>query len=169
MKTSIQKACWLMAAGLAMSPAFVLAMPSADRMSPSTPNAQGAMASAMGAGSFAAPANIFTPASSHQMAGEEGKRAHTNYFLHNAKGIQPTRLQDLAVAAPAMEGDSVTNTAYEYPASLACVYGMGKSYAGCYPTNNKAYNAKGGERAIAIVDAFDDPTAASDLSYFSKY
>ena len=57
----------------------------------------------------------------------------------------------------------------ETPASMACVYKVGKAYAGCVPTNNSAYNATGGWGAIALVDAYDDPTAASDLAYFSTF
>jgi kumamolisin len=60
------------------------------------------------------------------------------------------------------------NTYAEYPASLACVYGVGPSYAGCTPTNNGKI-ATGGWGAIALVDAYDDPKAASDLAYFSSY
>jgi len=37
------------------------------------------------------------------------------------------------------------------------------------PTNNKAYNSKGGERAIALVLAYDNPTAQADLQYFASF
>ena len=46
---------------------------------------------------------------------------------------------------------------------------MGKAYAGCAPTNNATYNAKGGERAIALVLAYDNPTALTDLKNFSSF
>jgi subtilase family serine protease len=155
------------AAGCAIAPALALAAPSVDRMSAATPNAQAAMAAPAGAGSYAAPANVFVPESSRQAHGEEGARAHTNYFVRNANGIQPQHMSDLAVAEP--NGANPDSTFAEYPASLACVYGLDKAYSGCIPTNNKKYNAKGGERAIALVDAYDNPTASADLSYFSKY
>lgn len=55
---------------------------------------------------------------------------------------------------------------YETPASLACVYNLvGRPIPGCNP-NATIQNPPGGARAIAIVDAFDDPTAASDLAVF---
>ncbi|HUH62827.1 MAG TPA: S53 family peptidase [Terracidiphilus sp.] len=56
---------------------------------------------------------------------------------------------------------------FETPASLACVYSLVKSTVrGCNPNATTA-NPTGGSHAIAIVDAFDDPTAASDLAVFS--
>jgi subtilase family serine protease len=60
------------------------------------------------------------------------------------------------------------NTFAEYPASIACVYGVGPKYAGCVPANNGKHSS-GGWGAIALVDAFDNPNAASDLAYFSSY
>ncbi len=56
--------------------------------------------------------------------------------------------------------------AYETPASLACVYSLVKKVPGCNP-NTVTQNATGGSKAIAIVDAYDDPWAGPDLAYFS--
>lgn len=57
---------------------------------------------------------------------------------------------------------------FETPASLACVYGLVHStIRGCNPNLTTA-NPTGGSHAIAIVDPFDDPTAASDLAVFSS-
>ncbi|MGB6484953.1 MAG: S53 family peptidase [Candidatus Acidiferrales bacterium] len=56
---------------------------------------------------------------------------------------------------------------YETPASLGCIYNLvSHAIPGCNP-NKTIENPSGGSRAIAIVDAFDDPTAASDLAAFS--
>lgn len=58
------------------------------------------------------------------------------------------------------------------PSSIACIYNLvaqpANQPAGC----NAAYTTKnpvGGGGAIAIVDAYHDPTAASDLAYFSQF
>jgi subtilase family serine protease len=56
---------------------------------------------------------------------------------------------------------------FETPASLACVYHLVEVIVpGCNPNLTTA-NPTGGSRVIALVDAFDDPTAASDLATFS--
>ena len=53
---------------------------------------------------------------------------------------------------------------------MACVYKVGKAYAGCNPATGTTANlATGGWGAIALVDAFDNPNAASDLRFFSSY
>jgi kumamolisin len=56
---------------------------------------------------------------------------------------------------------------FETPASLACVYALVAVTAGCNP-NVTTTNAAGGARVITIVDAYDDPTAVSDLATFSS-
>jgi subtilase family serine protease len=57
---------------------------------------------------------------------------------------------------------------FETPASIACVYRLVDARVhGCNP-NLTTVNPTGGSRAIAIVDAFDDPTAEADLAVFSK-
>jgi kumamolisin len=56
---------------------------------------------------------------------------------------------------------------FETPASLACIYNLvSVKVPGCDP-NLTTTNPSGGSRAIAVVDAFDDPTAESDLATFS--
>ncbi len=112
--------------------------------------------------------NVFVPASSKALSSDAGIRAHTNYVIQNPNGIQPKSLSDLSQPAPAAD-PTPDATFAEYPASLACLYKMGPTYAGCAPTNNSAYNASGGSRAIAIVDAYDNPTAFDDLTYFDTF
>jgi len=168
-KASIKQACRLAISGVALAPVFVFAASSADSLSAATPGADAALAAPQGAGAYVAPANTFVPESSRQMPGDAGKRAHTNYHIRNLHGIQPRSIEDLAVAAPASEGANPDSTFAEYPASLACVYKIGATYPGCVPTNNSAYNAKGGERAIALVLAYENPTALADLQYFASF
>ena len=55
----------------------------------------------------------------------------------------------------------------ETPASLACIYGLVTVTAGCNPGTLTAVST-GGSRAIAIVDAYDYPTALADLSAYSR-
>lgn len=56
---------------------------------------------------------------------------------------------------------------FETPASLACVYNLSVlKIKGCNP-NVTTSNPSGGRNAIALVDAFNDATAASDLATFS--
>ncbi|MGH9440623.1 MAG: hypothetical protein ACRD22_22850, partial [Terriglobia bacterium] len=55
---------------------------------------------------------------------------------------------------------------FETPASLAFVYQLVTAEPGCNP-NTVTANPTGGSRAIAVVDAYDDPLAAPDLAYFS--
>lgn len=57
---------------------------------------------------------------------------------------------------------------FETPASIACDYRLVEVRTpGCNP-NSTTTNPTGGSRAIAIVDAFDDPTAEADLAVFSS-
>ena len=56
---------------------------------------------------------------------------------------------------------------FETPASIACIYQLVETQVpGCNP-NKTVTNPTGGSRAIAIVDAFDNPTAEADLAMFS--
>jgi kumamolisin len=55
---------------------------------------------------------------------------------------------------------------YETPASIGCLYKLMKFIRGCNP-NTVTANPTGGFGAIAIVDAYDYPTAATDLAAFS--
>jgi len=167
MKTTIRQACRLAIGGIAFVPVLVLASPSADAHNPATPGTAPVSAAA-GAAPYAAPANVFVPESSVMHHGDAGVRAHTNYFIRNTSGVQPQQISDLATAAPE-DNPGPSATFAEYPASLACVYKMGTTYAGCAPTNNSAYNAKGGSRAIALVLAYDNPTAAADIKFFSSF
>lgn len=57
---------------------------------------------------------------------------------------------------------------YETPASIACVYHLVQVIVpGCNP-NVTTGNPTGGSKAIAIVDAFDNPNAATDVAEFDS-
>jgi hypothetical protein len=68
-------------------------------------------------GSPAVTPNVVVPASSKAEPADAGIRAHTNFVIHNPKGIQPHTLTDLSQAEP--EDNPTPNATYaEYPASL---------------------------------------------------
>lgn len=88
--------------------------------------------------------------------------ANTNLQVWLPLGWQPA---EVSPPRPDVE-PPFTGYAYETPASLACVYSLVTPTAGCNP-NVVTQNATGGTKAIAIVDAYDDPWAGPDLAYFS--
>src|SRR5262249_13655177 len=55
----------------------------------------------------------------------------------------------------------------ESPASIACVYGLVPKSNGCNPSSVTRLSS-GGSKIIAIVDAFHNPDAVSDLKKFSS-
>lgn len=90
---------------------------------------------------------IIVPQSSIPQVG----RHHTNYFFVDSD--QPAPQPPPGV---------------ETPGSVACVYQLVSGPKGC-PVNTSTTVPGGGWGAIAIVDAGDYPTAASDLAAFSTY
>jgi kumamolisin len=100
---------------------------------------------------------VFTPDSSIERPADIGKRAHTNIHI-----FLPT--EPMGNAQPF--GPPFSGYAFETPASLACVYHLATAVAGCNP-NTVTKNPSGGAKMIAIVDAFDAPSAANDLAAFS--
>jgi subtilase family serine protease len=64
-------------------------------------------------------------------------------------------------------GDASPNGINETPASLACVYGVTPNVDSCNPVTLKTVSTGGG-KMIAIVDAYDDANAESDLAVYSK-
>jgi kumamolisin len=89
-----------------------------------------------------------TPPAGHKFA------AHTNVQFMIPGGFTPEELPPF------------TGYGYETPASMACVYGLVATTTGCNP-NTTTTNPTGGSQTIAIVDAYDDPEAQSDLAWFS--
>ena len=79
-------------------------------------------------------------------------RHHTNYFFVDTDILDPNG------PPPGVET----------PGSLACVYELVTGPKGC-PVATSTTVPNGGVGAIAIIDAGDYPTAATDLAAFSKY
>jgi subtilase family serine protease len=95
---------------------------------------------------------IITPSSSLPRPGMAG-RAHTNVeiFVPRGRSMRSTKPGGLN----------------ETPASLACLYGVTKNAEYCNPTTLTTV-ATGGSKMIAIVDAYDNARALSDLEVYSK-
>jgi kumamolisin len=105
--------------------------------------------------------HVVVPASSLERSEDRGMRSHTNILiLHPPASIAP------AAKFGPMTGTPLPGTFYETPASIGCLYKLTKLVKGCNP-NTATANPTGGFGAIAIVDAFDYPTAAADLATFS--
>jgi subtilase family serine protease len=109
---------------------------------------------------------VIIPESSTELPEHIGVKAHTNfrYFVPKAGRASEQFLHE--VAPEQTGGPPFAGYFYETPASLACVYNLVSQQPGCNP-NTVTANPVGGARAIAIVDAYHYPTAASDLSVFS--
>ena len=91
------------------------------------------------------------PSSSIPEPGDLGVRAHTNFGVYIS------------------DHPSGPISGAETPASIACVYQMVTTVSGC-PIVGTVNLPQGGAAAnIVIVDAYDYPTAASDLAAFSSY
>ena len=92
------------------------------------------------------------PPSSIERPQDVGVRMHTNYIFYAPTGA----------IVPA------TQPAGETPASLGCVYDIvSNPLSGC-PINGTTQVPTGGSGVIVIVDAYDYPSAAADLSTFSS-
>lgn len=98
--------------------------------------------------------NVYYPPSSIERPQDLGKFAHTNYVIHTTNGAMP---------AGTPTPDSMTE---ENPGSITCVFGLITS-PGCNPANLTHSHATGGWGAIALVDAYDNPTAATDIVTFA--
>jgi len=104
---------------------------------------------------FTRPGIVITPASSVMRPEDAGIRAHTNHLIFVPAG------HPLSSPVP-------NYTFAETPASMGCVYKVGPIYTGCNPATGGTNHPTGGWGAIALVDAYDNPNAASDLAAFSS-
>jgi kumamolisin len=123
-----------------------------DGVTPEQPTAQQEPAQ-LPSGIFRPQGTVITPPSS---VSSPGKGVHTNFKIFVPAGHQ--------LSSPAPD-----YTFAETPASMGCVYQVGPIYAGCNPATGGTNHPTGGWGAIALVDAYDDPRAASDLAYFDSY
>jgi len=114
------------------------------------------------------PGRIVVPTSSVVRAQDAGLFAHTNHLVFVPQGMQltdsaklasPQDVRSAAGAAPAY-------TFSENPGSLGCVYQVGPVYSGCTYSGGFYLHPSGGSGAIAIVDAYHNPDAATDLAVF---
>src|SRR5271166_2185726 len=110
----------------------------------------------------------WSPESNMQKPANVGIRVHTNVIgvLLPHANVRPSK--------PSASGGLTPQTAplsgyyYETPSSLACVYGFVTQTTGCNPANPTAVITSSGGQAIAIVDAYHNPSAASDLATFAS-
>jgi subtilase family serine protease len=97
---------------------------------------------------------IIVPDSTREFPSDIGVRAHTNHLIFSRPGTTG--------ASPSGQT----------PQSLACVYATSSTNVStgftCNVNNTSLALPSGGTGIIAIVDAFDYPTAASDFQTFSK-
>jgi kumamolisin len=105
-------------------------------------------------------AGVIIPTSSTSNASDTGVRAHTNVQFLSSPG-------NFSGSSHSKGGPPYPGYFYEDPASLACIYNLQPQFAGCN-SNIVSLNPYGGRKAIAIVDAFDDPNAYADLEAFSS-
>ena len=96
-------------------------------------------------------AHVVVPDSTVEHAEDVGNRAHTNHLI---------------MVRPEIGG---TSPGGETPGSLGCVYQVTSTLlsSGC-PISTSTALPNGGTGIIAIVDAFDYPTAQSDFDKFSS-
>lgn len=109
---------------------------------------------------------VITPAASATRPEDAGFRAHTHFKILIPAALH-TGVSELAMAKAGTVYTPVAGYYYETPASLACLYGETTAVTGCNPISVKTV-ATGGSKAIAIVDAYDYPTALNDLTAYSK-
>jgi subtilase family serine protease len=125
---------------------------------------------------------IVIPHSGIQRPGDIGIRAHTLYKIFvpagRPLGVVGFSIDEEKVRLPISRGDVFRETISkpvqpiagyyaETPASLACIYQLVGLTSGCNP-GTLTMVATGGSKAIAIVDAYDYPTAVADLTAYSR-
>ncbi len=102
---------------------------------------------------------VYSPESSLVQPGSAGVTAHTNVEVFVPNAFQPDQV------SPA-----ISSYGFNTPASIACVYNIqsGTQVPYCPTTSTSLTNTTGGSKWIAIVDAYDDPWIADDLSTFDS-
>jgi len=113
---------------------------------------------------------IFRPESSKPKPGG----VHTTYVLRSVDGTKPLVVKAPAAMEPAVLSSIsplATTELAETPQSLGCLYVASPNSAGCIPNYSSGSGGPiaAGYGAIALVDAYDNPNAASDLAAFNSY
>lgn len=121
--------------------------------------------------SLAHKGRVVIPESGIERPEDLGVRMHTTYriFVPTNRvryGPEPDGYAFPEEAAAAAVGPPISGYAFETPASIACLYKLVTPVTGCNPNTFKT-NPSGGNKAIAIVDAYNYPTAMADLNKFS--
>jgi kumamolisin len=109
---------------------------------------------------------VFMPENSKE---QPAGRVHTTYVLHSADGKKPAGMSAptaMSTITPAGNTEEA-----ETPQSLGCLYVKSPNSSGCVPNynTNSGGPSAAGYGAIALVDAFDNPNAATDLQAFDTY
>jgi kumamolisin len=104
---------------------------------------------------------VITPSSS--IPQPQSGVAHTNVHIFQPDGMPAISSRS---ASPAV-GPPFSGTNFETPQSIACVYRFVSAIPGCNP-NLTTNTLRTGSRTIAIVDAYNAPNAAADLTTFSQ-
>jgi len=116
-----------------------------------------------------------SPQAGHVLVPESSKEqpsgyAHTNYVLRSVDGKKATALRAGNTDLEDISGPEATTLVAETPASMGCLYVGSPKIPGCVPNGLNSGGggpSAAGYGAIAIVDAFDNPNAASDLAIFN--
>lgn len=114
---------------------------------------------------------VVIPESGIERPEDIGVRMHTMYQLfvpddREIFGTVPGNLGLPEQFPSPPSGPPFAGTAFETPASIACIYGLVATATGCNPNTFKTVPTKG-TKAIGIVDAYNYPTAMADLNAFS--
>ncbi len=114
---------------------------------------------------------IFRPESSKP---KPGGQVHTTYVLRSNDGTKPLVVKSPGALEPAALSSITplaTTELAETPQSLGCLYVASPNSSGCIPNYSSGSGGPiaAGYGAIALVDAFDNPNAASDLAAFDSY
>ena len=108
--------------------------------------------------------HVMTPKSSIAQPGDVGVNAHTHLRL-----FVPPGAMNFGPSLRPNELEPFPGAFFETPASLGCIYHLvHREVPGCNPdVTTENPNVGKGAGAIALIEGFDDPTAAADLAVFS--
>ena len=111
---------------------------------------------------------VHIPSTNSVNPGDTGVRAHTNVrYIIPSDTNGPLKVGKQGASPKVLGGPPYSGYYFETPASLACEYHLLPQTAGCNP-NAVTTPVNTGSKVIAIVDAYDYPTAQADLTAFSQ-